>query len=401
MKIGILSDFHLGYERFFEDAYTQAREAVEKASELADMLIIPGDIFDYRRPEPEVMAQAVELFRDASKKDFDAKVVEYTGKALYTTKPIIAIPGTHERRSEGAIDSVDVLHLAGLLVEVNKSKVVIEKDGERVSVFGIGGIADERFRDVIKELAFVPDKNSFNIFMIHQTLYELLPFSKDFTHIEELPEGFDLYVDGHIHSRVETKCHGKDFLIPGSTVLTQLKGVEQDEKGFIIYDTKTKTYTFNKISSRPFSLVRLDIEGKEPKTITENIQLAIENEIKNNKTNKKPIIKIEIIGKIKEGFKPIDINLGSISSHSNDAIIEITKNNVEEISNSKEAEELRSGNMENISIKDFGISIFLEKLSKNKYSLAANPSKLFDILSSEDKKEVIIKNAMDEIFSLE
>ncbi len=401
MKIGILSDFHLGYERFFEDAYTQAREAIEKALELADMLIIPGDIFDYRRPEPEVMAQAVELFRDASKKDFGAKVVEYTGKALYTTKPIIAIPGTHERRSEGAIDSVDVLHLAGLLVEVNKSKAVIEKDGERVSVFGIGGIADERFRDTIKELAFVPDKNSFNIFMIHQTLYELLPFSKDFTHIEELPEGFDLYIDGHIHSRVEMKCHGKDFLIPGSTVLTQLKGVEQEEKGFIIYDTKTKTYTFNKISSRPFSLIRLDIEGKEPKTITENIQLAIEAEIKNNKTNKKPIIKVEITGKMKEGFKPIDINLASISSHSDDAIIEITKNNVEEISNGKEAEELRSGNMENISIKDYGLSIFLEKLSKSKYSLAASPSKLFDILSSDDKKEVIIKTAMDEIFSSE
>jgi DNA repair exonuclease SbcCD nuclease subunit len=399
MKIGILSDFHLGYERFFDDAYTQAREAIERASELADMLIIPGDIFDYRKPEPEVMAQAVEIFRDVSQKNYDAKVVEYTGKRLYTDKPIIAIPGTHERRAEDSIDSVDVLHLAGLLVEVNKSKAVVQKGDERVSVYGLGGIAEERFKAALKDLDLNLNKNEFNIFMIHQTLYELLPFSEEFTHIEELPEGFDLYVNGHIHNRLELKCHGKEFLIPGSTVLTQLKGVEQEEKGFIIYDTKTGTHEFYKINSRHFSLIKINIEGKEPKTINESIQLAIENGIKNNKTNKKPIIKVEITGKLKEGFKPIDINLGQISSDNNEAIVEITKNNVEQISNSKEVEDLRNGNLENISIKDFGIAVFLEKLSNSKYSLDANPSKLFDILSSEDKKEVIIKNAMDEIFS--
>ncbi|MGC8479507.1 MAG: DNA repair exonuclease, partial [Candidatus Micrarchaeia archaeon] len=259
MKIGILSDFHLGYERFFEDAYIQAREALEKASELSDMLIIPGDIFDYRKPEPEVMAQAVELFRDISKKNFAAKVVEYTGKAAYTSKPIIAIPGTHERRAEDAIDSVDVLHLAGLLVEVNKSKAVIEKDGERVAVFGLGGVPDERFKDSINQLNLDLNPNDFNIFMIHQTLYELLPFSEEFTHIEELPKGFDLYINGHIHNKVELKCHGKDFLIPGSTVLTQLKGVEQEDKGFFIYDTKTNTYTFEKIKSRPFKVIKINI----------------------------------------------------------------------------------------------------------------------------------------------
>ncbi len=397
MKIAILSDFHLGYERFFDDAYSQAKEALEKASEFADMFIIPGDIFDYRRPEPEVMAQAVELFRDISKKSYAAEVVEYTGKNLYTKKPIIAIPGTHERRSEGAIDSVDVLHLAGLLVAVNKSKAVIEKDGERISVFGIGGVADEHFKDTIRELAFVPDKDSFNIFMIHQTLYELLPFSKEFTHIDELPEGFDLYVDGHIHNRVELKCHGKEFLIPGSTVLTQLKGVEQEEKGFIIYDTKTHTHTFHTINSRPFSIIKIDISDKEPKAITQSISAAIETQIKNNKSSQKPIIKIEIIGNIKKGFKSIDITPQIPSSNSSDAIIEITKNNILE-SQSGAAEELRSGIMDNLPIKEYGLSIFLEKLAKSNYSLKTNPSKLFEILSSDEKKEMVINNILKELF---
>ena len=47
---------HIGYERFYDDAYTQAKEALERASELADAIIIPGDVFDRRAPKPEVMA---------------------------------------------------------------------------------------------------------------------------------------------------------------------------------------------------------------------------------------------------------------------------------------------------------------------------------------------------------
>ncbi|MEM0201237.1 MAG: DNA repair exonuclease [Candidatus Micrarchaeaceae archaeon] len=398
MKVAILSDFHLGYERFFEDAFNQAKEALSKASELADMLIIPGDIFDYRKPEPEVMAQAVNLFREASQKNYSTKVVDYTGEKLYTTKPIIAIPGTHERRAEDSIDSVDVLHLAGLLVEVNKSKAVIQKGNERVSVYGLGGIADERFRSALKELDLNLDKNTFNIFMIHQTLYELLPFSEEFTHIEELPEGFDLYVNGHIHSKKELKCHGKNFLIPGSTVLTQLKGEEQEEKGFIIYDTESNTFKFEKINSRPFSLIKVNIDGKEPKEIEKEIITILENKIK-KEPNKKQILKVEVSGNLKSGFKPIDLNFGQISSiDKNNAIIEITKSNIKE-ENSKTAEELRSGIVENMSIHDFGISLFTEKLKSNNYSLKVNPSDLFNILSSEEKKETVIKKAISELFS--
>jgi len=62
MKIAIVSDLHLGYERFYEDAYLQAKEALEKASSMADMLIIPGDLFDNRSPKPEVLAQGMNIF---------------------------------------------------------------------------------------------------------------------------------------------------------------------------------------------------------------------------------------------------------------------------------------------------------------------------------------------------
>ncbi|EQD59621.1 metallophosphoesterase, partial [mine drainage metagenome] len=75
-------------------------------------------------------------------------------------------------------------------------------------------------------------------FMLHQSIYEILPFDESFMHYDDLPKGFDLYVCGHIHSRVKATVNGKLFLIPGSTVLTQLKEGEQERKGFILFDTK-------------------------------------------------------------------------------------------------------------------------------------------------------------------
>ena len=38
MKLAILSDFHLGYEKTSEDSYLQAKEAIDAASEKADVL---------------------------------------------------------------------------------------------------------------------------------------------------------------------------------------------------------------------------------------------------------------------------------------------------------------------------------------------------------------------------
>jgi len=153
MKLAILSDFHLGYDRFREDAYRQAEEALTLASSVADALLLPGDLFDIRAPKPEVLAEAINLFRNLKKKEWSARVaqVEAEGKA-YTTVPVVAIPGTHERRAQRMENPVNLLALAGMLVDVSDGFAIIEKDGERVAVHGIGGVSDEQFLETIKRV---------------------------------------------------------------------------------------------------------------------------------------------------------------------------------------------------------------------------------------------------------
>ncbi len=62
MKIAIVSDLHLGYDLFREDAFNQAKQALDMAYELSDMLLVPGDVFDVHYPRPDVIAEAVNLF---------------------------------------------------------------------------------------------------------------------------------------------------------------------------------------------------------------------------------------------------------------------------------------------------------------------------------------------------
>lgn len=398
-----MSDLHLGYERFIEDAYVQAREALETAAGLSDMIIVPGDIFDFRHPKPETIAEAINLFRDLSRHEFGGKVVEFDGKGqIYTDKPIIVIPGTHERRSELAVDSVDLLSLAGLAVSVNRCKAVVEKRGarvERVAVFGIGGVADERFKDIIAQTDFKPEKDAFNIFMFHQTLYELLPYSKEFAKMDELPKGFDLYVDGHIHSRVEDTCHGKPFLIPGSTVITQLRESEQDGKGFYVFDTETGKYAFHKIKSRPFRLLKIDISGMEPAQCKEMIDKKIRAVIESNSGKERCVIKVDVSGEVKKGFRRSDIFLGDAASVYPDAIVDISKEKVEDSVSKTEIKAVQDGMVGNLSVRDYGLGIFLDKIKKDGYALRVGPSKLFEILSSDEKKETAVKNALQELFS--
>ncbi|MGC8776444.1 MAG: DNA repair exonuclease [Candidatus Micrarchaeia archaeon] len=396
MKIGIISDFHLGYERFYEDAYIQAKEALEKASSLADMLILPGDLFDSRSPKPEVLAQAMTLFRDLAGKKWEAKIASYEGpRKIYTSLPILAIPGTHERRSENAENAVELLNLAGLLVNVSESRAVVEKDGEKVAVYGIGGISEERFRDFLKEKNPKPVDSLFNVFVFHQSIYDLMPFDKNFIYLDELPPGFDLYIDGHIHSRVERSVHAKPFLIPGSTVLTQLKEEEVARKGFFLFDTKTKKYEFVEINSRKFFVIKVDITGKAPSEALEEAENKINFIVAKEE---KPIIKLTLVGKAGRGFQQSDFGLLVLAKKfEGKAIVEVSKD-IEDEEVEGEIEALRSREIENVSIKEFGMSIFLQELGAKGYNLKLSPVELFDLLSSDKNKEKVISKALSSLF---
>ncbi len=395
MKLAIVSDLHIGYERFEEDAFNQAREALFAAAEEADAILIAGDVFDKRSPKPDVIAQAINIFRDISRRDWKARVSSLTGSGkAHTNVPIVAIPGTHERVAEGKDNVLKLLALAGLIIDVSESTAIIELEGDKVAVFGLGGVSEERVKEALVRLHPSPVDGVFNIFMMHQSIYELLPFSDDIIKYSDLPEGFDLYINGHIHSRVEATVHGKKFLIPGSTVLTQLKDNEQEPKGFILFDTSDYSHTFRPINSRRFVSVSLHVDDAIPKRIGDACEALIQKALAEH--SNKPIIRIKLEGTIAKGFTGADMQLRSlITRYAHIATIEIDTSRLKNPETGKEIGELRDGVIGGMSIKELGMRTFSAKLKENKFDESIDAQRLFDILGSDLNKEKKMKAATE------
>jgi DNA repair protein SbcD/Mre11 len=397
VKIAIVSDMHIGYERFADDAFKQARDALEKASELADAIIMPGDIFDKRSPKPEVIAQAINIFRDLAKKSWKARVTSFNGREnsrRFTDIPVVGISGTHERTAFGKENPLSLLGLAGLIVDTSEATTVIEKDGDRVAIFGLGGLSEERVKGTLLELDPKPVEGAFNIFMFHQSIYEILPFSNDFIHYDDLPKNFDLYVDGHIHSRIESKVHGKLFLIPGSTVLTQLKEGEQEEKGFLLFDTEKYSYEFIAIDSRQLVFRTIEFDNATPNAIREKCDNAIKEIL--GSSRERPIIRLKLQGTIDSGFNSTDMPLHSVMmKYSQKAIIEMDHSKLVNPELQYEIENLRDSKIGNIPIKELGMGILGAKLKDQKFDENLNYTELFGILSEDSKKEKVLKRALE------
>jgi DNA repair exonuclease SbcCD nuclease subunit len=394
MKIAIFSDTHFGFSFggfTKEDSFLQANQVVDKILERRDIdaVIIAGDIFDSDNPDSSTLAKSLRILQKLTIKDYTAKVeeVEFRNKkdfSAFPSLPVVAIPATHERKAFGEEDIVEALQIANFLINANNKWIKISKGNEKVSILGLGGMDDSEFkkflekeREKIEEE--VKNKDGFKIFLFHQSLKELMPFVNDFASLDELPKGFDLYVCGHIHNKVEARVHTKMFLIPGSTVLTQQKKEEQGKKGFLIFDTKNYSYEFVEINSRPFFYIELNFESATPSEVIEKTKQKIE-EIE--KKAEKPIIKIKITGTLKEGFKPKDLQLTQLQKDEK-ALISIDKaltSKTTEIEIEKVREMIKKGD-----VKELGSQMLAEELRKIGFKL--DGLALFEILSRKEERK--------------
>lgn len=288
MKIAIFSDTHLGYPRFEEDSYLQATEAIIQSSQIADVILCAGDIFDTKIPKLETLNRAIEIFNLA-------------------TKPLFLIFGNHERRSKELINPVQLLANATKVTLLHGNSSIFEKNSEKIQIFGLGSVPEEYAEAALKKTLekFKPDADAFRILMIHQSIKELMANSKDelsLEFLESLP--FSLIINGHIHKT--TKDLGGKFLIPGSTVITQLKKDETDPKGFFIFDTFTKIAEFIPIKSRTFFYEELDFVSATQEILLSSIRKLVSERKKDHPNS---IISIKLRGTLFEGLKNSDMTL--------------------------------------------------------------------------------------------
>jgi len=381
MKIAIIGDTHFGYKRFQEDSFSQGAESILSAYEKAEMIILAGDIFDTKIPTMETIGETVTIFEILKNKDWEVKYSNDISKI-----PIAAIHGTHERRTKGSLNPIQLLAKMNYLIDVDNNCSIFDLNEEKVCIQGMGGVPDEFAKNTLRALELKPKEGMFNILVLHQSIKEFMYIGEktsSLISLNDLPQGFDLYINGHIHD-YKTGLEGK-FIIPGSTVVTQLKPNEQGDKGYVIYDTNTKTHEFIPIKTRNFKFKELtfeeanitDIENKCRKTIEEAIQQYKE----------KPIIKINLKGNLKKGLETKDLDL-SFQKEYKDKCFLFISNELNSESLKQKIDKIREIREEKKSIKDFGALIFGEKL-KNAGIELNNPGAVLDELT--DKPEQIIE----------
>ncbi|MBN1160102.1 MAG: metallophosphoesterase [Candidatus Diapherotrites archaeon] len=391
MKLAIISDMHLGYgwetERE-QDSFKSAEEAFKIAldNKVAGILLA-GDIFDTKIPKPEVWEKTLKLFKPLKKANYEhARVKDHEFKSI----PVISIHGTHELRSKDYKNPIEILDAGGFLVHLHlKSACLIDGD-EEVHIYGMSGIPEKYAKAVLAQWEPKPVHGKQNIIMFHQTFKEFLPVDSGdeaWMGLDDLPEGFDLYINGHLHWKRDVKLSsGKPFLLTGSTITTQMKKLEAEvPKGVHIYDTKTKKLEFIPLeSTRELFYKKIVLDDATKDKVSQEMRSFIEESLYNKKKNTKPLIRIRLQGSLAKGVKnsDIDINL-IIAPYGDKAIFSISKELVSK-SLKEKIDLAKRKKLSHETIEEEGMKILEEILKETGLSDKFDTRRMFKLVSEKD-----------------
>lgn len=388
MKISILSDFHFGFSprsELEEDSFDNAEEAIERSLS-SDLILIAGDIFDSRLPKTSTWAKAIKILVRPLLKEKTVDLVECSKELKEISKrtlnhlPVIAIHGTHERRGKDEINSIGALENAGILIHLHCQTIVFEKDGTRIALHGMSGVPERFAKDVLSSWDPKPVPNCFNILVLHQSIdpFVYSPIEPPSLNLSNLPKGFDLIVDGHIHSHRMERIDDSILAIPGSTVITQLEKNESElEKGFFEVDVENKKIDFILLDkNRKFFYEEVTLEKNLP--IREQIEKKINDIVYTRKLPKIPLIKVKIFGKETE---VIDRELRDIErKYSGKAFVKFVKE-LESSEITQKLEFLRNLRDQKLSTEEIGIEVLRKNLEELKFDATFDYGQTFSLLS--------------------
>lgn len=398
MLIGIFSDTHLGFgsDERNEESFARFKESIGLFKKnKVDFILHAGDLFDHAVPDQEIWLKTFDCFEANSGEIKQVKKFQNQREIICNVKgiPIIAIHGTHEHRGKDFANALDILEKSNSLVHVHVGYAILEKGDEKVFVHGMGGIPEKFAKQALTKYEPKAIPNSCNLLLLHQSFKEFLPFDDDAIatlSLEDLPEGFDLIINGHLHWISEQEISGKRFLLTGSTIYTQMKNLEAEKgKGIFLFDTITKKLDFVPFErQRKLFYEKMKFENVKPEEVIERVNLKV-NEILSKDFEMKPLIRLKLVGTLMKGFSQKDIKF---SLPLEKAIFSITKNfEVEDFK--KKIADLKELQNEKKSILELGLNLLEKNVEEAKLN-NFDTRRIFDLLSEnelEKAEEVLLR----------
>jgi len=401
-NISIMSDLHLGFKRDTEreeDALVAAENAFRKAVDMdSDLVVVAGDIFDSRLPRPEYWSKFMNMISSADgTKNIEVEKTTGRGdvsKEVFDGIPVVAVHGTHERRTNKQKNSIEAMEKAGFLIHLHCSSVELKVGDEKVGIHGMGGVPERYSKEILKKWNPEPFEDAYNIFVIHQDLKQYIynPVSPPDLGLEDLPGGFDLYVSGHIHWKDKQKVNGKPFIIPGSLIPTQLKKKDSETpKGFYNISTQKDDIEFVEIEvPREFVYKKIELTDADEREIEKKISSLLEDIPENSE--KKPLVRIKTTGNLQRGLTSSDIDLSRIEEkYSERALISFSENLKEDNTEGKK-QSFEKTRENRLSVDEMGMNILHKKMDE--LGIDISPDEIFEDLA-EGKIEAAMEKMED------
>jgi len=267
-----VADLHLGYEQYNmdvrrEDFSRAFHEVAEKTLELKpSFMIIAGDLFQHARPTNETLEETVKNFKRLK----DGGV------------PVLVVDGSHDSAPNVITGTIlNPLDTAGLIYYLPRHEGASWRDGN-CYVYGIPnfrtrGKTEEYLPYFYETKKPSPTSETFNIFVFHMALEIPSIMGKHPKIVAEaspiyIPEGFQYYAGGHIHTPWQIPFKGGMLVYSGCTETVTYDDARV-EKGFYHVEVQGDgDLEINRIkleSPRRFIILDRDYTGLNPQRITE------------------------------------------------------------------------------------------------------------------------------------
>ena len=399
MRVAIFSDTHLGFKAFGreQESFENAEQAFGIALDnKADVILIAGDIFNEVTPSTDVLVGAFQLFSKAKTSKKDIKIGVSSKKQvieeIVAGIPIILIHGNHEFRGK---DYTNVLHLyskSGFAFYLHAETAVLEKGNEKLAVHALGGVPEQKALDALKLWNPKPVESAVNILLLHQNFKEFSPVEDEMVatlSLHDLPNGFDLIASGHLHWTVKQKLGKTTFLLAGSTICTQMKKVEQENrKGVHLFETQAKTIEFIPLPvQRNLFYHKISFEEAKPEQVIHKIHEAIEKDLKEGNALP-PLIRLKLVGNLSKGISLSDIDLKAVEEKFRGKAIMSVSKEFSTTAFKKKIAELRQIQQSKQSISSIGLSILEKNLKETDFNDAFEVKRIFDLLAEDETDKV-------------
>ncbi|HST57047.1 MAG TPA: exonuclease SbcCD subunit D [Longimicrobium sp.] len=281
MKIAHLADLHLGYRAYHRvnarggnmreaDVSDAFRQAVNRITELRpDLVLVAGDVFHTVRPSNTAIADAFRQFSLLADRLPDV--------------PIVMIAGNHDSPR-----SADTGNILNLFREIDGVRVVCDECRSirlpeiDTSILCLPHVSLATGEEVVVE----PDSGSkHNVLMLHATLEGENAASK-LRYVSEyggavLAEDridyaqWDYVALGHYHTAEELKPNA--WYAGGVERTSSNIWMEPEEKGFLLYSTRSGRAEFEAVNTRPMvDLPRIEARGLGSAELDETVRAAVE-----------------------------------------------------------------------------------------------------------------------------